>query len=278
MTTSLRRPAPQGTRAAPRPWPVACLSLAILAQASGARCQEAPAQDLASARAMLERWVETRRLISAEKRDWALDQEMLVDRIALLEQQIATLRTSIAEADAGIGAADTTRLELVRRNEELSASSARLVTAVAPLEQRTRELLVRLPDPIRTRVEPLSRRIPAPGAGEPPSLGERFQNVVGVLNEVDKFHREVTLTSEMRTLGSGAVAEVTAIYAGLGHGWYVTAKGDAAGVGVPGPQNPGHDGWVWTAADAAAVRVARVAAILRNEETPAFVALPVRIQ
>lgn len=80
------------------------------------------------------------------------------------------------------------------------------------------------------------------------SLSERFLNVVGVLNEVNKFQREVTVTSEVRKLAeTGSSAEVTAVYVGIGQGYYTTANGKSAGIG-----NATATGWEWTPNNAAA--------------------------
>jgi Protein of unknown function (DUF3450) len=93
-----------------------------------------------------------------------------------------------------------------------------------------------------------------------------------MLNEINKFNREITMTSEVRTLPDGTSAQVTAIYLGIGQGYYVGADGTVAGVGTATA-----DGWVWTTATAAAPRIAEVIAILKNEQVAHFVELPVRI-
>ena len=105
------------------------------------------------------------------------------------------------------------------------------------------------------------------------SLSERFQNVLGILNEVNKFNREIAVTSEVRTLADGTSAEVTALYVGIGQGYYVSADGKVAGVGSAAPE-----GWVWTPANDAAARVAKAIAILKNEQPASFVPLPVRVE
>jgi hypothetical protein len=59
------------------------------------------------------------------------------------------------------------------------------------------------------------------------------------LNEVNKFNREITVSSEVLTLSGGASAEVTALYVGIGKAYYVSRNGSAAGIGTASP-----DGWV----------------------------------
>jgi hypothetical protein len=262
---------------------IACSCLATLAaqtQTPRAGATDAPA----TARAALEKWVETRRLISKEKRDWALGEEMLRSRIVLVEREIESLRARLADAGKSITDTDEKKEELDAEREALVADAAALRGSIATLELRTRELLPRLPDPAREHVSRLSQRIPvastAPAATDKTTdkttgatLGERFQNVVGLLNELDKFHREITVTPELRRLADGSTAEVTTLYIGLGQGYYVGADGKTAGIGTPT-----ESGWVWRSEDAAASSIAAAIAILKKERVASFVQLPVDIR
>ncbi len=224
-------------------------------------------------RAALEKWVETQRIISRERRDLELAKEMLNERIDLLQREIRSLRDRTAEAAEDIAEAEKKRREMAEENDKLKAVSSVLAEKVTVMEARTRRLLKRLPAPIRDRVKPLSQRIPEKPDETELSVGERFQNVIGILNEVNKFHGEITLASEVRTLPDGTSAEVTAMYLGIGHGYYAGANGKIAGVGRSGP-----DAWVWTPANDAAEQIADAIAILQNEKVAAFVQVPVNIE
>jgi septal ring factor EnvC (AmiA/AmiB activator) len=249
------------------------LTSAICLLSSGAIFADMTDGDVDKTRAALEKWVETRRIISQEKRDFELGREMLTERIELVQREIESLRGKIGEAEKSITEADKKRAELLEENEKLKEASASLSGTVIKLEARTREFLKRLPDPIRERVKPLSQRFPENPDETKLSLGERFQNIVGVLNEVNKFNREITVTSEVRKLPDGTSAEVTALYIGIGQAYYVNGKGDVAGIGTASPE-----GWVWTPANKAAAGIAKAIAILKNETAAAFVQLPVEIQ
>lgn len=228
---------------------------------------------IGAARAELEQWAETRRLISAEQRDWELGRQVLNDRIEIVQREIDALRVRISSAGESIAEADRKRAELAAQNERLKEASSALDGSAARLETRTRELLPHLPDPIRERVKPLSQALPEDPGGTGLPLAKRFQNVVGILNAVNKFQRELAVTSEVRTLGNGTRAEVTVFYLGIGHAFYASADGRAAGVG-----SPSAEGWTWLPADEAAAEIARAIAILKNEATAAFVRLPLRVE
>ncbi len=238
---------------------------------SGAFATESQGVD--GVRAALGKWVETRKVISLEQRDWTLGKEMLNERIGLVQREIDSLRTKISEAQQSISDADKKRVDLVVENDKLKEAADGLSGSLVALEIRTRALLKKLPDPIRERVKPLSQRLPENTGDTKLSFSERFQNVVGILNEVNKFNREITMTSEVRALSDGASAEVTAVYIGIGQGYYASADGKNAGVG-----SAGADGWAWTPANDIAPEVSSVIAILKNEQVATFVNLPVEIQ
>lgn len=246
---------------------------ALLALVAGARPDARVAEGVDDTRAALEKWVETRRIVSQERRDWALGKELLQDRIGLVQSETDSLRSKIDDARESIADADRKRADLVAENERFASTSGALTEVVTALEERTRELLPRLPEPIRERIKPLSQRLPDPAVETKASLSERFQNVVGVLNEIDKFQREITVTSEVRALPDGTSAEVTALYVGVGHGYYVGADGRTAGVGTASA-----DGWTWSSDDAVAAEIAAAVSIFKNEEGARFVQLPVRIE
>lgn len=231
-----------------------------------------PTQDVVDTRDVLEKWVETERAISAERRDWVLGKELLTDRVGLVRDEIDALRTSIAEATESIVAADEKRNELLAENAELEAASASLEEIVVELEGRVRSLLVQLPPPIVDRVSVLSVRLPKAGEETTASLGVRFQNIVGILNEVNKFHGEVALYSEVRELEDGTSAEVATLYIGIGQAYYVTGDGLHAGFG-----RGGSGGWAWTPANDAAPDIARAIQIFESESPADFVPLPFQL-
>jgi len=225
-----------------------------------------------STRAALENWVETRRLISQEKRDWATDKEILQARVDLVQREIASMRARVSEAESNVVATDLKREDLIRENESLRTVTQTLGQVIVGLEARTRGLLPRLPPPIRDRVKVLSQRLPEDPTTTKATLSERFQNVVGILNEVDKFNRDVTLSLEVRELpGKGAI-EVTTLYLGLGQAYYASANGDAAGFG-----SATAEGWAWTPANEAAAVILDAIAVQKNEAPARFVQLPLRV-
>ena len=228
--------------------------------------------DLDATRQAITEWVQTRQLISKEKRDFELGKEVLEARIDLLQREIDALRKRTADAESGIADADKQREELMAESEALKEASAKYLETVVGLEARTKELLVGMPEPILERVKALSQRIPEDPESTKLSLSERFISIIGILNEVDRFNREITLTSEVQQLPNGTTAEVAVMYVGIGQAYYVTNNGEAAGVGRSTPE-----GWTWKEANDAAADIALAIDILKNKEIAQYVRLPLQV-
>lgn len=248
-------------------------ALLLLVAATLLSGRPAQADEVDTTRQSLARYVETRQIISRERQDWELGKEVLEQRIALLEGEIGALRGKIAEARSGLREVSGKQGELTRDNRELRDAAFSLQSSIGALETSTRSLLKSVPEPLADRVEPLARKLPAEPFATQLSLSQRFQNVLGVLNEVNKFNREMTLLREIRELPDGSTSEVQTLYLGLAQAYYVTPDGESAGTG-----HPGRDGWSWRAADQLADEITQAIAIMQNEEVPAYVSLPVEVQ
>jgi hypothetical protein len=251
-----------------------CGALVLAAAALVAALPAQEATDaVASTRATVEKWVETRNLVSKEQRDWAQAKEALVARMDVVRREIEKTQKSITERQAEVVVTDQKRAALLAENEQRKASGDKLATRVAALEARLLTQLPRLPEPLREKLKPLTQRLPKAGEEIKQSLGERWQNVVGVLNELDKWQREIVVTSELRQLGDGQSVEVAVLYLGLGQAFYASSNGKVAGFG-----HPTADGWQWKQANELAADVLRTIAIYKNEQIAAFVRLPVQVQ
>jgi Skp family chaperone for outer membrane proteins len=225
-----------------------------------------------TARASLAKWVETQQLISKEKQDWQQGRQILQSRIAAVNGEIAVLEKRLAETRRTAADVSGKKAGEVAENESLQRAGSELATWVAALESGLRTLETRLPPPLLQKVKPLYDRMPAGGGSTNVSLAERYQNVVGILNEVGRFNNDITMVTEVRTLSDGKPAEVRTVYVGLAQAYFVSPKGDA-GIG-----RPGESGWSWTLAREIAPQIEQVVEVLQNKAKPGFVSLPVKVQ
>lgn len=252
----------------------------IAAEAYPARAEEdakadsepSAAQNLEETRLLMDKWIETQQILAKESKDWRESKDILKGRLDLARREIETLKGKMKEADTGAGESDKKKRELLAEKDAVDASIAKLTEAVAVTEKDVRELYKRLPEPLRSKIEPLYQRIPEDPAAAKTSAAERFQNVLGVLNEINKANGEIAVHYEVHTLAGGKPSEVKVLYVGLAQAYYLSARGEG-GIG-----RPGAEGWTWEPSAAIASLILRTLEIQQGKHTPAFVSLPVRIQ
>jgi hypothetical protein len=156
-----------------------------------------PRSALAETRQFSEKWMETRQIIARTKADWAAEKETLTQTA-------------------------------------LMATSARVKELVTALEQSVTSLALQLPPPLVEKLEPLLKRIPENPATTKFSASQRMQNVVGIINEIDKFNGPISAFSKIQKNSAGAEIQVEMINLGLARAYFVDKTGQYAGVGVPG--------------------------------------------
>jgi len=256
------------------------LAPALAALSIGAP-QGAPAADATDAvrqptleetRLTLAKWIETQQIIGKERNDWQQGKEILQGRIDLVGKEVGVLRERIRQSEEAVAQSDRKRDELLAQDAELKTLGEQLASAATVMEERVRSLLKQLPDPVKGRIAPLVERIPADPAATRVTPAERFQNVLGILNEVNKANSEISVAYEIRTLADGSSSEVQVIYLGLAQAYFLSPKGEA-GIG-----RPAEDGWKWEPAPGAARQIMLALEVIEGKHVPTFVPLPIKIR
>jgi len=253
---------------------LAAVVLSVAGVVIGVQASESPASGAAidSTRSTVSKWIATQNLIFREKKEWREAKELLEARIEALEQEIAAAEARLAENDKVLADLRRKQAETAAGERRLIEESDRLVEAVTDLEADVRRLHKLLPPAVQEKVDTLYRRIPDDPGTTRVSAGERFQNVIGILNEIHRANAEISLVTEIRKLEDGKPSEVKTVYVGLGQAYFLSARGEA-GVGRPGPE-----GWAWRSANELAHEISEVIEILQNKGKPRFVELPVTIE
>lgn len=260
-------------RAKRRPAWIRAAGLALAIPALALAADDTSTRDkLEETRMTMDKWIETQQIISKETKEWQQGKEILAGRLDVVKREIGALSGKLDEARSGIAESDKKKKELLAEQEQLKAAGERLSGAIAGMEGEVRKLFKQIPEPLQAKLQPLYQRIPEDPAATRVSTAERFQNVLGILNELNKANSEITVNYEVHTLASGKPTEVKAIYVGLAQAYYLSAKGEA-GIGRPGP-----NGWVWEPAPSASRDITLALEILESKHAPAFVPLPVKIQ
>lgn len=230
-------------------------------------------QNLQSTRDALGEWVETRQLISKEKSDWLTEESILADTKNLLARELERIDAALSTLEQSSTAADEERTSLAASREKLTEATAVVESEISGLEIQLKRMISTLPEPLIERIKPLIRRLPDDPEATKLSMGERVQNIVGILSQADKFNTTLTATSESREIESGKVVEVRTLYWGLAMAYYVDASGAYAGIGYPGP-----DGWEWPRIEGAGSAIRKLVDVYEGGESIQFVEVPARIQ
>jgi len=227
---------------------------------------------LEETRLTLSKWIETQQIISKERNDWQQGKEILQGRIELVGKEVSQLGERITQSEAAVAESHKKRDELSAQNEQLKEVGAQLAGAVTEMESQVRKLSKLAPEGVLTRLTPLLQRIPTDPEKTRISTAERFQNVLGILNELNKANSEITIAYEIRQLSDGSSSEVQVIYVGLAQAYFLSPRGEA-GIG-----KPSENGWQWRAANDQAGAILTALEIIQGKHPPAFVALPITIQ
>lgn len=241
------------------------------AAAEGATAEATP-PSLEQTRTTMGKWIETQQIISKERKDWQQGKDILLGRIDLIKREIAALEEKIRDAETSAKQADAKRADLTAEHDILKNAGLQLANAASMLEADVQNLHKALPEPIREKLEPLYQRIPKDAAQTQVSPAERYQNILGILNEINKSNSEITVNFEVHNLANGKPSEVRAVYIGLAQGYYVSTGGEG------GISQPTSEGWTWKPSAAVGGDVLRVLEIIQGKQTAAFVPLPVKIQ
>jgi len=218
--------------------------------------------------------VETRQIISQERSDWRTEQAILSDTVSLLTNELERLEQQIADLEESATVADEEREQLTAQRDALNAGSEAVIKNIGSLETQLREIAAQLPAPLADKIQPLTRRLPDDPENTKLSLGERVQNVVGILSQSGKFNSTMTLTSETQELDNEKLVQVSTLYWGNAIAYFVDDSGEYAGYGTPG-----DDGWEWTQLDEAGAAIRELLAVYDgSSDTIKFVEVPARIK
>jgi hypothetical protein len=225
-------------------------------------------------RAKIEKWIETRQILSEEKSGWDAERETLEATRDLLATEKQALQSEIAELENTATSADEERRDLLLDRGAHQRAAAVLGERILAMEDEVRALVPRLPEPLQKKLEPLLVQIPDDPETTRLPLGQRLMNVLGVLAQAEKFDGTATFVAETREVEGGQQMQVRTLYWGLAQAIYVDAQARTAGTG-----RPGVSGWEFSDAGGLADRAELLLDIYEgNVDSIEFVELPVEIR
>ena len=244
------------------------LTLALSVTASA---QTAP-DPLAASRDALTKWIETQRIISLEQANAKTARLALEGRVNLVQAELDDYSGKVAKSAGDIEAEDKRKTNLQKDLESAKVAPQTLAEAIEKLEEQIKALKKVLPGPVIEKTKALYQRVPDDPKTTKVSLAERYQNVLGILNEADKANNDLMLPTEVREVDGAKPTECETLYVGLAQAYFVNADRDFAGMG-----RPVNGQWVWTRQDDLAESIAHIFNIMASKGKAKFVHLPVTL-
>lgn len=236
--------------------------MALLSGVNAEEAKMSPAQ----ARALIEQWVTTERLISEEQNDWEVEQARLQELIELYKAEIELLSEEVKKAGETTQDADAEQVKMKGELETFQAERRAFQKRTKQQAARLVALSKRFPQPLRMQLREKLSVLESGGKSRDLLLA-----MLDVLQQTGTFNRIVTVSEEQQQLEDGEKRQLRVLYMGLGQAYFVSGK--KAGIG-----KPGADGWVWTERDGLAPSVKRAIAVFEKTAQVGLVELPVEVK
>ncbi len=215
-----------------------------------------------------DRWIDLEARVAKEGNDWRAQKEVMTTSVEVLKKEREELQAKVSANDLAAGLFRTrfesSQLELDAQKK----AHAALTEGCLAIERRARALLVRLPDPLQVRLQPMFDKLARSDGDAPVATSERTQLVVGILTAIDQFNNTLTLTHQLRPNGNGEMLDVKVLYWGLAMGYGIDTEGRHAWVLRPGPE-----GWQWTESPDGAAAIKTLVGVYEKQDKPQFVVL-----
>ena len=228
---------------------------------------------LTESRSTIEKWIETRQLISKTRSDWQTDKDTLEQTVALYERELKTIDEQMSKVSTNNTQVTKEMAEAEALKKSSNEARDRAAQFATEFEVKLKKLVPQLPQPLQDTLKKDLARIPADSANTKMLAAERVQICVAVLNELDKFNNAVNVFNEKRKNDKGEDVAVQTLYVGLGAAYFVNDTAHFAGTGTPGA-----NGWEWSNKPELASKVEEAVKIYRNERTAHFMTLPVAVK
>ncbi len=230
---------------------------------------------LEETRKVFQELVAARQEIADKRASWVVRKQSFLDAIELAKLEIALLQERIKATEDQSTQAERDRIRLNGEIEELKEASAVVAGTIRGLEQRVLVLVNALPRDTKENLNRLTKRIPDRNVPEnrvKASLGERMQNIVGLLNQIEVFNNGIQVLTEVREI-EGQNVSVEVFYFGLAKAYYVNQDKGVAGSGTVTKES----GWTWKEDPALIDPISRMIRVYQNEIPAEFVVLPAEI-
>ncbi len=216
-----------------------------------------------------DRWMETQRRITEARSRWNEERELLRHSVSVLEHEQESLRERVEGYKFAESLYENTRQNVSEALNEHQSSNAQIEANLNQFEGRVRQLVRRLPSPLRESLESQRRILETGQTSNDAKISNRSQNLISILSKIDQFSNNLTLTHRVRTADDGGDFDVRILYWGLAFAYACDAQGERGWI-----LRPTEEGWEWMDRHDKSADIKAVIDVYEKRREPDLIALP----
>ena len=221
----------------------------------------------------IDQWVETEQIISEEKSQWKIEEELLQKTHNLLNSELNRLNLALDDLESSVSAAEEERASLNEKKENLKAGESVILRNIENLEASIKSILPSLPEPLLKELNPVIKRLNQMENSVSGNITDRLQNILLILNKANKFNSNIKSVTELRKSEDGKTIQVTTLYLGLASAYYVDGVGEISGIG-----RPTLNGWEWFEDNSISNEIRKLADIYNGSDVDIeFISIPSKL-
>lgn len=227
------------------------------------------ANPVAEADGLVQQWLNLSGQQSALKTYWHEQQPILQQRIALLKQEEAQLKTMLEQNKSKGSDVEQKRSELLALQTNMEKDQAQLKSWLAVQFSAVSNLRDRLPPPLAQQWQSMLQETDLTQASE----GDKLALLLSLFNKLNEFDQRVAFVQSTIITPDQQEKLVKQLYLGIARGWYISLDGQEVFEGIATDQ-----GWIWQenkALDPA--KISSAIAMIEQQGEAAFVRLPMQI-
>lgn len=236
------------------------LTLCVTAQETTTTSPPIPTTDL------VEKWLETERLLSREAQDWQSEKEHTNQLLEIYRKELALLDEELARAGKNAGLVDEEAESLKAKIAASEAARREAIAFLTKIKPRVVTLIGKFPPPLQDSIEEeiLSLKSDVTNG----NAAEILRSMIKTLQEAARFNRTFTFGEEEITL-DGESYSARLMYFGLSRAYFLA--GQKAGLATPG-----EAGWQFEERSELAAELTRAFAIHSKESPSGFFTVPLK--
>lgn len=216
--------------------------------------------------ALVEKWLETERLLSREAKDWQAEKEHTGQLLDLYRKELTLLDEELAAAGKNAGLVDEEAETLKAKIAASETARREAITFLTKIKPRVVALSGKFPRPLQEALEEEAFSLKSDVTND--NAAEILRSIIKILQEGARFNRTFTFGEEEITL-NGQTYSARMMYFGLSRAYFLAGK-------KAGLATPGETGWQFEERNELAPELTRAFAIHAKESPSGLFTVPLK--